>query len=240
MAVLNSLIKVILDKGGDVLSLMYPVNCRGCGNRLSKGEETLCLLCIHELPRTRFENMRNNSMEKHFWGRVPLSAATAFCYFQKGGKVQHLMHQFKYKRKTDIGLKLGQLLGEEIKPVFEFQNCDCIIPIPLHWKKQKKRGYNQSDFIADGISEALKIPVLKTAVQRNSMNESQTRKNRFQRWQNVESIFSVAKADQLKNKNVLLVDDVMTTGSTLEACASEILKSNATSVSVATLALAER
>ena len=179
-------------------------------------------------------------MEKHFWARVPVKAASAFFYFQKGGKVQHLLHQLKYKKKTEVGFKLGELYGSELKNEFDFQHCDVIIPVPLHWKKQKQRGYNQCDFFADGLSASMEIAVQRSTLFRNSMNESQTRKNRFQRWENVDRIFSVRNPSSVKNKNVLLVDDVMTTGSTLESCTTELLNAGVESICMATIAVAER
>lgn len=224
----------------DILSIMYPSVCSGCGNRLSLQENCICIFCLNSLPKTQFHLLPANKMEMHFWGRLKVEAAAAYCYFQKGGKIQHLIHQLKYKRKTELGSIIGNLFGQDLKTVFAFQHCDMIIPIPLHWRKQKLRGYNQCDFFADGLSESLGMVSVTSAVARNEMNESQTRKNRLQRWQNVENIFSVVDPKIIQNKNILLVDDVMTTGSTLEACGSALLKNGAHSICIATMAIAEK
>lgn len=220
----------------DFVSLMYPNLCAACGNALNHGEDVICLICEAKLPQTDFHLDENNPVAKHFWGRVNLKSASSFYYFNKGSRVQHLIHQLKYKSKTEVGIKLGKLYAYKLVESDSVKNVDVVIPIPLHYKKQKQRGYNQSDFIAKGVSEVLGKPFDIKSIIREHDNISQTKKTRFERWSNVENIFRIKNPENIKGKHVLLVDDVVTTGATLEACASLILNLPATSVSAVTIA----
>jgi ComF family protein len=175
-------------------------------------------------------------MERHLHGRFPFEYAVALYYFSKEGGVQNLLHELKYKGKTEIGFHLGEILGKKITES-DLVKPDVIIPLPLFWKKEKQRGYNQSQFFAEGLSAELQIPVASNAIKRIRESESQTRKSRFDRIENVEHIFQLKDNHQIDNKHILLVDDVLTTGATIEACADAILQAKNVRLSIATIAV---
>ena len=227
-----------LDWIDSILNLFYPRVCAACGEPLLKGEETVCLKCLHQLPRTGYERYPENPMMQSFYGRVNLHAATACFFFAKSGKVQHLIHELKYKGNKEAGLFLGHQIGESIKDAPLFQGIDLLIPVPLHPKRERKRGYNQSLLIANGISEATGIPIGEHYLVRTVYNETQTHKNAEERYHNVQGIFETRFAEELKGKHVLLVDDVLTTGATLESCAHELEKIPGITISVASAACA--
>ncbi len=222
----------------DLLSLFYPRLCAGCHTALVRGEETLCLGCLADLPKTGFEKIADNPVVQLFWGRANLKMATAFCTFDKGGIMQHLMHQLKYKGRKDVAEKLGFLMGTDLIQSPPYQEIELLIPVPLHPKREHKRGYNQSAELGKGIAEAMGIAIMEGNLVRNNYSESQTNKGRFERWENVKELFGVRKPELLEGKHILLVDDVVTTGSTLEACVQVLLKVPGTRVSIATLACA--
>ena len=203
-------------------------------------EQHICTTCQLDLPLTNFHAQIENPLEKIFWGRTKLERAFSFVYFKKGGSVQKMLHQLKYKGNTELAEYLGLLYGTSLQQTITDENIKGIIAIPLHKSKFKKRGYNQSELFALGLSRALQKDNLSSYVVRNKATETQTKKARYDRWQNVESIFSVLNPDGLKNKHVLLVDDVITTGSTIEACANELLQIEGCKVSVASIAVAIR
>jgi len=222
----------------DVLGLFYPQLCITCGERLISQEEYICLKCWFDLPVGRFENERENKVAQLFWGRVQIETATSYFHYRKGSRYQKLIHFIKYKGLKELGLIAGKRFGHTLAESDHFSSIDGIVPVPLHPKKRKKRGFNQSEWIARGIAEGLNKPVLLNNLYRKIFTPTQTRKNRFERWQNVEGIFGVNNPEEFENRHVLLVDDVVTTGSTLEACACELLKIPGTKVSIATLAFA--
>lgn len=222
------------------LHLFYPHVCTGCGSDLLKEDNLLCLRCIHNLPHTGFEKLTNNPVEKFFWGRIPLTAAYSQFYFAKEFLVQHLIHQLKYKGDTQIGFYLGEMMGKTMLNTDRFGNIDALVPLPLYKDKEHKRGYNQATVICNGISSVTNIPVLNSAVIRRHATETQTRKHRTERWENVKESFAVAKVNELAGKHILLVDDVVTTGATLEACGSVILQTENVKLSIATLAYAAK
>ena len=178
----------------------------------------------------------NNAVTRIFWGRVPVEHAAAWCYFHKGGKIQHLIHLLKYYGRREIGLYFGSIYGRELMHSPFYKNVEIIIPIPLHPKRKRKRGYNQSECIAKGLSEIMKIPVDTKTLIRATASDSQTKKTRFKRWENVKEIFSITNFIHLQNKHILLVDDVLTTGATIESCAIELLKIKGVKISVVALA----
>ncbi len=222
----------------DFLLLYYPRECICCHQSLLRQEKLICFDCLVTLPRNQFHLERGNPVEMLFWGRLPIERATAYFNFQKGSKYQKLLHALKYKGLREIGVELGRMMAAEISESGFFEGIDCIVPVPLHPTKEKIRGYNQSLAIAEGIAQMALIGVDSESLQRTRYSDTQTRKGRWERWQNVESLFQVTRPDALVGKHVLLVDDVVTTGSTLEACGNQLLRYPGTKISVATLAWA--
>jgi ComF family protein len=221
----------------DFFSLVFPRVCPACGNNLYIQENSICTKCLYDLPKTNFHLSKDNEVARLFWGRVRLEAATSYFFYYKGSRYQNIIHQLKYKGQKHIGFSLGRLFGADLNNT-PFSEIEIIHPVPLHYKKLKRRGYNQSEYIALGISESLNRPVITDAVYRVKDVGTQTIKSRYERWENIEGVFRIKNFSKLENKHILIVDDVVTTGSTLEACASEILKLNNTKVSVATLVFA--
>ena len=221
----------------DLLWMMYPSLCAACGRPLFTGEECICTPCRYHLPRTNFHLLPFNQVEQHFWGKVPVKNATAYYYFGKGERVQRLIHQLKYKGRKDVGNFIGRLLGTELQKS-EFNNIDLIVPVPLHLSRLRQRGYNQSDCLAEGIAKGMKKEFSLNALSRNQATSTQTRKHRFERFRNVDNIFHVDDANVIRGKSILLVDDVITTGSTLISCAESLLSVPGTSVYIAAIACA--
>jgi len=219
----------------DFLDLLVPRLCPSCGNAMMKGEGIMCMYCMYDLPRLRFRDFRNNAVARLFWGRVWLEYATSCFHFQKGSRYQGLIHEMKYGGRKDIGIEMGSIMGLELRdsPMVE---ADLILPVPLHPRRLRQRGYNQCDFIARGLSCSLGTPWEKELISRMASSTSQTGKSRSERWDSVEKVFRVEDPAMLNEKHVLLIDDVVTTGSTLEACALTILQNENTRVSIATLA----
>ncbi len=223
-----------------LLSLFYPDCCAGCNTPLFTHENAVCTSCIENLPRTKFLDDPENEVEKIFWGRVPVLAAGSFLFFVKGGILQNMLHQLKYKSHTVVGEELGRLAGGALLNSNRFNAIDCVVPIPLHEKKLKKRGYNQCSFIGEKIAEQLNADYNDFALLKVTHNESQTRKSKFQRWLNVKTIFQIAEPESIQNKHVLLIDDVVTTGSTLEAAAQKLLSVKGVRVSIFTVAFTKK
>ncbi|MDR2906699.1 MAG: ComF family protein [Bacteroidales bacterium] len=221
----------------DLIDLLYPSQCVACGKTLYRNETLICLDCLLHLPKTQFENDRENAVCKLFWGRAEVEMATAFLFFTKAGKVQRLIHGLKYGGKSEVGVYLGRLFGKDLLKSPYFRDIDLIVPVPLHSEKMKTRGYNQSERIAVGLSEAMGIPVDTTSFVRSRATETQTSKNRFSRWENVKEVFAVGDAEGLKNKHILLVDDVITTGATIEGCVRKLSAVEGGRVSVVGVAM---
>jgi len=219
--------------------LFYPNLCIACNNRLVSQEKFLCMHCWHDLPVTNFHFSPDNKVAKLFWGRVLIENATAFFAYNKGSNYQHLIHFIKYKGLKELGFETGIRFGHALKNTVNFGDADIIVPVPLHPEKEKQRGYNQSEWIARGLGASMQKPVSVNNLVRKIHTSTQTRKNRFERWENVDNIFEIKNPDVFAGKLVLLTDDVVTTGSTLEACTIELLKIKGTRVSVATLAFAD-
>jgi ComF family protein len=217
-------------------ALLFPKQCEACGNALQGNEHVLCVPCIYHLPRTNYWNEAGNTMEQLFWGKLRIEHACALFFFGKGSRYRKLLHKLKYNGKREIGIELGRRLGMELKTAPLYHGIDVIVPVPLHPKKQRKRGYNQSEQIARGIAEITGWPVDATSLTRQLFTATQTRKTRMERWKNVSEVFTVKHAEPLVGKHVLLVDDVITTGATLEACAQQLLHVNGCRVSMVTLA----
>jgi len=223
----------------NLLELFFPTLCITCGDRLATQEKFLCLPCWHDMPLSGFETDPENKVAQLFWGRTTITNATAFISYSKGSNYRHLLHYIKYKGLKELGFEAGLRFGAALAKSPHFSNIDVLVPVPLHPKKQKSRGYNQSEWIALGMAEAMQKPVSTNNLVRNTHTSTQTRKTRFERWENVENIFEVIQPTDFTGKHILLIDDVVTTGSTLEACAFELLKIPETKVSISTLAFAD-
>ncbi|MBN2520521.1 MAG: ComF family protein [Bacteroidales bacterium] len=224
--------------GSDLVYLFFPEYCTTCGASLFRNEKIVCTRCLADIPEFQIDDVVNNEIAKLFWGRVNIEYAFSLYRFQKGGKYQSLMHELKYKGNKEVGIEFGKWLGIKLKKRIEFNEVDVIIPVPLHWKKEKLRGYNQSELIARGASYILNKPVITNCLVRTIETNTQTKKTRIERWENVESIFSLVNNPKIDGKHILLIDDIVTTGATLEACAQKILTAKDTKVSIATLAVA--
>jgi ComF family protein len=218
-----------------LLQLVFPHVCDGCGSDLLNLESQLCLRCLYALPETNFEKHAGNPVEKNFWGRLPLQSATAQYYFTKESLMQRLMHQFKYKGNKDLGLQFGRLMGISLRDSKRFDNVDALIPLPLFPSKEKKRGYNQAAILCEGIAEIIPLQVLNNVIARPQHTDTQTKKGRIERWKNIEGKFELVNSSAIENKHLLLIDDVVTTGATLEACGIELLKMKNVRLSIATL-----
>lgn len=216
--------------------LFFPRVCAGCGTDISHADATLCFSCLHRLPITRFGSWPGNPVEKSFWGRIPVEQATALCHFTPGSLIQELLHRIKYKGDRETGLFLGALLGKSLKDSTRFQTLEALVPLPLYPAREKKRGYNQAMVLCEGIAAATGLPVVNNAVKRTVATATQTHKNRIDRWVNMEGRFEIANAALITSKHVLLVDDVITTGATLEACGRALLAATGVRLSIATLA----
>jgi ComF family protein len=217
-----------------LLHLLFPHVCAGCGSDLVNDNRSLCLKCMDAMPETNFELYPNNPVEKKFWGRLPVNQATAQYYFTRESLMQQLMHQFKYRGNKELGLQLGQLMGDSLYQSGRF-NVDALVPLPLFASKERRRGFNQATILCEGMAERMQIPVLKNAVIRSQHTDTQTKKGRIERWQNMEGKFILSDSDAISDKHILLVDDVITTGASLEACGIELLKAPGVTLSIATL-----
>jgi ComF family protein len=219
----------------DFLHLLYPHNCAGCGSDLLENDQEICMHCYAVLPETNFAAFAGNPIEKIFYGRLPVELATAGYYFNKQTVLQRLVHQLKYKGNKEVGWQLGKWLGLQLKSSNRFNGIDALVPLPLFPDKEKRRGYNQSTILCEGIADVLQLPVLNNAVIRKHYTDTQTKKGRSDRWTNVDNSFAIANAELLANKHVLLVDDVITTGATLEACGTALKTVQGLTLSIAAL-----
>lgn len=221
----------------DFFNLIFPKICFACNGVLLKQEEVICTSCQFSLPKTNYHLDEDNPLTKIFWGRVDVKNVAAYYYFKKGGRVQNLLHQLKYKGAKQVGERIGELYGFDLQKSNWIETVDYIIPVPLHSKKLKKRGYNQSEYFARGLSKSTNKSLETTILYRKKHSETQTKKSRFNRWENVSEIFDVKNTEKLEGKHILLVDDVITTGATLEASVKVLLKVNCR-VSIVTIASA--
>jgi len=224
----------------DFMSLIYPRRCEACAGLLFKHEVFICNFCRINLPRSRYHCSREHELEQAFAGRVPFERAISFFLFEKNGRVQKLLHNIKYQDQKELAKYIGNQYAQELlKDGFDF-NFDVIIPIPLHKKKLKQRGYNQSEWFAAGIAEQSKIALSTGNLVREEETSTQTRKKKYQRWENVEGIFTLKDKEALKGKHVLLIDDVITTGATIEAAWLALKDVEEIKISVAAIAFAAR
>jgi ComF family protein len=220
----------------DFISLLFPRLCYGCGSHLMRNEKLICTECFVLIPRTNFHLQPDNPVARLFWGRCRIEKAAAFSYYTRDSRIRRLIHQLKYKGIREIGPELGRIYARTLKDSGFLEGMDLIVPVPLHPSKKRKRGFNQAELVSEGISTISGIPVDTDIMQRRKATGTQTRRSRFERWTNVEDIFRINDYAALAGKHILIVDDVITTGSTIEACANEVLKAGGTRVSVIALA----
>lgn len=222
----------------DLLHLFFPKLCMLCQTPLVGGEDHICLKCLCDLPRTGHNFLEENPATYLFGGKVPVYHAAAFLHYEKGGHVQLLIHSLKYHDNREIGFRLGRMAGLRYQKAILLDRPDLLLPVPLHPKKRKQRGYNQSEWIARGLNTLLKLPIDTTSLRRTKETETQTHKQTYDRWLNMQDIFSVVDSEALAGKHILLIDDVITTGSTIGACAEALLTIPGVRVSVLAIAMA--
>ena len=220
----------------DLLHIFFPERCVVCDKQLLKNEKIICITCRHDLPLTGFTYEPDNEMERSFTGRLKIVSATALVYFYKKGIVQKLIHKLKYQGHQEIGKFFGDWLGIEIKSSDRFKGLEVIVPVPLHPKKLKQRTYNQVSEFGKSLSEILEIPFEEDLLIRNIYTETQTYKHRTDRFQNTKNIFGLNNSEAYQGKHILLIDDVLTTGATLEACCYELERIPGIRISIATMA----
>ncbi len=220
-----------------MLNVLFPKVCGGCANKLLKGENTLCASCIHSLPIVGHHLTNSPAMSAIFYGRVPIEQATALLKFNKKGITQELLHNLKYRGRENISVFFGKWLGTELAEIESYTAIDCVVPVPIHKLKKRKRGYNQVTGFGMEIAAALQKPMVEDVLLKTNKTRSQVFKQRFTRFENPE-VFSIHNTEKIKGKHVLLVDDIVTTGATLENCANQLLTGGASKISLATIAIA--
>jgi ComF family protein len=222
-----------------LLNFFYPRICISCGNVLLQQERFFCLHCLHNFPETRYHEFDDSPLSQLFLGRVQVKNVGSFLFYKKGNQAQKILHHLKYYGVKEVGEFLGNIYGAQLIEHEKWKTIEMILPIPLHKKKEKKRGCNQSEWIAKGLSAGMQIPYCTHLLIRTEFTETQTKKSRFHRWENVKEVFQLTDLNALENKHVLLCDDVLTTGATLEAAIQKLLAIPSVKVSVATLATAQ-
>jgi ComF family protein len=231
MSVFSSLID-------DFLSMVYPLTCSSCGERLTKVHEVLCISCDTNLPKTHYHMIKDNILEKKFWGRCELKMATAMLFFEKDTIVQSMLHEIKYKNNEPLGLHLGTMYANDLFDT-EYRLHDIVIPVPLHTSKLRSRGYNQCTNFSKALAQTWNIEFDESNLYRKIANPSQTTKSRLDRWDNVSGIFDVKDKSKWSGKKIVLIDDVVTTGATIEACVDALAKCNPASISLISIAVAK-
>jgi ComF family protein len=220
----------------DFISLFFPDYCLGCSNTLVKGENMICTRCMLQIPQTNYHLNPDNPLFLRFVGRIQIRNAFGLFKFTKQGRIQQILHALKYKNQPEAGIALGKVYGQKLKN--SNYTFDLIVPIPLHTTRLRKRGYNQSAKFAEGLGEIMGIPFSEKVVLRKVKTETQTNKSKLDRWKNVSDVFVVIGEGQISRKHILLVDDVITTGATIEACAQVLLDHGAANISIACIAVA--
>jgi ComF family protein len=223
----------------NLINLFFPKACSGCNSFLLANENVICTVCRHEIPLTNHHKIENNEAVVKFYGRIPIEFAAALFYFHKKGIVQEMIHKLKYKGHQDIGTVIGYWYAEELKTITELNSVDYIIPVPLHKKRLKERGYNQVETFGISLSKSLNISYNDSVLIRNVYSKTQTKKTFLGRSEVVGTIFSVLQNESLHNKHFMLIDDVITTGSTLEACGRELLKIPGAKLSIVCMAMTQ-
>ena len=220
----------------DFVELFFPRYCRGCQGALVKGEELICTGCMLEMPRSNYHLQRENPFYNKFKGRLPVKYVMTLFKFVKGSRVQHILHALKYKNQPELGNILGRVYGNELLQSGYREEFDLIIPVPIHKTRRRKRGYNQSDEFGKGLAEILGIPCSDLFMERKTKTETQTQKTKLNRWENVREVFHVSNPGEITGKRILLVDDVVTTGATLEACGNALVQAGCKELSIGCIA----
>lgn len=220
------------------IRLFFPRQCAVCGALLQEGEEGICMKCNMDMPRTNYHLHKDNPAERLFWGKIPLERATSYFFYYKGSSFRRVVHQLKYEGRKDLAEVMGRFMAAELSAAHFFDGIDVIVPVPLHPYKQKMRGYNQSEYIARGVSVVTGISMDTTSVIRMQHTETQTSKSAYERWKNVAGIFRLRCTSSFVGKHILIIDDVLTTGSTTTACVDAFSGVNGVRISVLTLAIA--
>ncbi|CAM4439284.1 ComF family protein [Flavobacterium terrigena] len=233
------MLKIFDEIPRNLLNVLFPVFCNGCSNLLLKNENVICTKCLHNLPLTHHHTITETEIDKAFYGLVPFEFAASFLYFTKKGISQNLIHNLKYKNRQEIGTFLGNLYADELKNLEIFQEIDFIIPVPLHTKRFHERGYNQVTTFCKAIEKNLTIPMLEDVLLKTKNLKSVTDKSKESRLENNKNVFSIENQGKIEGKHVLIIDDVFTTGATIEACAKEILKIKNTKISILTMAYSQ-
>ncbi|MBQ9472860.1 MAG: ComF family protein [Bacteroidales bacterium] len=223
-----------------LLSILFPRRCHVCGRILVAQEDLLCVGCSLELPHNYSIEMAHNPIEELFMGRIPVVSAGALLTFRAETISQHIVHRIKYSGDLRLAKMMGTMIGHQLARSNRFDDCDMLLPVPLHKKKQRKRGYNQSEELCKGIATVFNRPIDTTSVQRTRNTSSQTHHSRIERVENMANVFAVIQPDALTGRHVLVVDDVVTTGATIESCCKAILQVPGTTVSIVTLASASK
>jgi len=231
-------VSYLYDFWDDFISLLFPRLCYACGDHLMRNEKLICTECFVVIPRTNYHYEEDNPVAQLFWGRCKIERAAAFSYYNKGSRIRKLIHNLKYNGVKEIGYELGRIYGLSLKESGFTNDIDLIIPVPLHPSKKRVRGFNQSEIISSGIADAAGLTVDIKSLVRTMVSATQTKRSRYERWTNVEGIFQVIDPQEITGKHILLVDDVITTGSTIESCTNELLKIEGVKVSIAALAFA--
>lgn len=220
----------------DFLSVFFPDYCADCGCILGNSEAFLCTSCRGNLPETQLHLQKNNRIMKQFYGQCDLFCATSLFYFHKNSAVQHLIHELKYKGREEIGIWLGRWLGEKIKSIKEFKQADAVVPVPLHKNKLKKRGYNQVALFGKELARILQVDYIDDVLVKVQSNTTQTQKDLWGRFRDSKDIFSIQNKEKIAGRNILLVDDLITTGATIESCYRQLLKAENVRMGIATMA----
>lgn len=227
---------LVADIAAAITHLFYPHICLGCGSDKIGQDSSLCWYCLHELPATGFADQQDNPAEKILWGRLSVEAVHAGFFLNRDSLMEQLLYQLKYNHQKNLGEQLGMLLGAQLKESGRFR-ADALVPVPLHPKKLRQRGFNQASAICTGVARQLDIPIIENVLIRKNFNRSQTRLGRIGRWENSRSLFGIAHPHRLWNKRILLIDDVLTTGATLESCGQVLAQIPDLKLSIATLCL---
>ena len=219
-----------------LLHMLFPSLCFGCEENSVDEEEMICINCKLSLPYTSFEKIRNNTVEKLFWGRVPVLFSSSTFYYGEKTSIQQIIHHIKYRDQKDLGIFMGKMMGDRLRILLQENNTDICVPMPLHPSKEKKRGYNQASLLCEGMQQTTGIPYNDLVLERRIATDTQTQKNRTARWNNVKDVFAINHPKRIQNKNIVLVDDVITTGASMEACAHILLENGAKTVAITSLA----